>query len=126
MLRYLFKYNPLGPMGEGDLGDPQAVERVWCYYETPLWGASQVYLLQREVRRALPRIRQPVLIVQGRRDAHVAPQAAEQVYEGVASTDRTVVWLEHSGHNLLIDGERESLWALSYEWIVERAGGQPL
>ena len=126
VLRYLFKYNPLGPMGEGDLGDPQAVERVWCYDETPLWGASQVYLLQREVRRALPQIRQPVLIVQGRRDAHVAPQAAEQVYEGVASTDRTVVWLEHSGHNLLIDGERESLWALSYEWIVERAGGQPL
>jgi len=35
-----------------------------------------------------------------------------------------VVWLEHSGHNVLIDGERESLWALSYEWIMERAEGE--
>jgi len=122
VLRYLFKYNPFGPMGDDDLGDPQAAERGWCYDETPLWGASQVYLLQRKVRRALPQIRQPVLIVQGRRDAHIDPQAAEEVYEGVSSADRTVLWLEHSGHNVLIDGERESLWALSYEWMAERAG----
>jgi carboxylesterase len=124
LLRYLFRYNPLGPMGEDDLSDPQAVERGWCYDETPLWGASQVYLLQREVRRALPQIRQPILIVQGRRDRHLDPEAAQMLHDSVASTDRTVIWLEHSGHNLLIDGERESVWGLSYEWMMDRAGGE--
>jgi len=125
VLRYLVKYNPLGPMGDDDLGDPQAVERGWCYDELPMWGASEVYLLQREVRRALPGIHQPILIFQGRRDAHLHPQAAEEVYNAVASTDRTLVWLEHSGHNLLIDGERESVWARSYEWMMAQLGGAP-
>jgi carboxylesterase len=123
-LRYLLKYNPLGPMGDDDLGDPQAVERGWSYDELPLWGASEVYLLQQKMRRALPQIHQPILIVQGRRDAHLHPRAAEEVYETVASTDRTLVWLEHSGHNLLIDGERESLWALSYDWMMGLLGGE--
>lgn len=124
LLRYLFKYNPLGPMGEDDLGDPQGVERVWCYDETPLWGASQVYLLQRRVRRALPQIQLPILIVQGRRDMHLDPRAAQLLHDSVASTDRTVVWMERSGHNLLIDGERESVWELSYAWMMDRAGDE--
>jgi carboxylesterase len=124
VLRYLLKYNPLGPMGDDDLVDPRAVERGWSYDETPLWGAGEVYLLQQKVRRALPQIHQPILIVQGRRDAHLHPRAAEEVYDAVASTNRTLVWLEHSGHNLLIDGERESLWALSYDWMMGLLGGE--
>jgi carboxylesterase len=125
VLRYPLKYNPLGPMGDNDLGDPRAAERGWCYDELPMWGASEVYLLQRKVRRALPKIHQPILIFQGRRDAHLHPRAAQEVYDAVASTDRTLVWLERSGHNLLIDGERESVWALSYEWLMGRLGGNP-
>lgn len=119
-LRYLLKYNPLGAIGDDDLGDPEAIERIWCYDETPMWGAAEVYLLQRVVREALPRIHQPILIFQGRRDAQLPAQAAEMVYDHVASTDKTLVWLERSGHNLLVDGERESVWAQSYAWLMER------
>ena len=123
LLRYFLKYNPMGPIGDDDLGEPQAAERSWCYDETPLWGAGEVYLLQRKVRRALPQIRQPILIYQGRLDAHLHPQAADELYGAVASTDRTLVWLENSGHNLLIDGEREAVWAQSYEWMMGLSGG---
>ncbi len=42
----------------------------------------------------------------------------------VASTDRTLVWLENSGHNLLIDGERESVWARSYDWMMGISEGE--
>lgn len=121
-LRYLLKYSPIGAIGNEDLGDPRAVERIWCYDEVPLWGAGELYLLQREVRRALPQIRQPVLIFQGRRDAQVHPHAAQEVYDGVASGDKTLVWLEHSGHNLLADGERESVWAQSHAWMMRLLG----
>ena len=124
LLRYLLKYNPLGAMGDDDLGDPQAAERSWCYDETPLWGAAEVYLLQRRVRRALSQIRQPILIFQGRRDAHLHPRSADELYGAVASTDRSLVWLENSGHNLLIDGERESVWAQSYDWMMGLLGGE--
>ena len=120
-MRYLFKYNPLGGMGDRDLGDPEALDRIWCYDEMPLWGAGEVVRLQRQVRQALPQIRQPILIFQGRRDAQLPPKAAPTVYERVASTDKTLVWLEHSGHNLLADGERVSVWAQSHAWMLARA-----
>lgn len=123
-LRYVLKYSPFNPMGEPDMGDPEAIERAWCYDELPLWGASEVHLLQRRMRRILPQIGQPILIFQGRRDAQLAPQAAQIVYDRVASADKTLIWLEHSGHNLLIDGERESVWATSHAWIIERASRQ--
>jgi len=116
-LRHVLKYNPLGPMGDADLGDPAALDRIWCYDQLPLWGAAEVFLLQREVRQALPSIRQPILLFQGRRDQQLTERAARRVYDGVSSVDKTLVWLEHSGHNLLADGEREAVWAQSYEWI---------
>jgi len=125
-LRRVMRYNPLGPISDDDLGDPEARERVWCYDDTPLWGAGEVYLLQRQVLRALPTIRQPILIFQGRHDAQLDPQAAQILYDRIGSEDRTLVWLENSGHNVLADGERESLWEQSHDWIVERAGaGHP-
>lgn len=119
-LRYVLKYNPQGAMSDSDLGDPLAGDRIWCYDDTPLWGASEVYLLQRRVLKLLPRVGQPVLIFQGRRDKHLDPQSAQIVHERVASTDKTLVWLENSGHNVLADGEREALWARSYDWMLAR------
>ena len=116
----MLKYSPFGAVGDDDLGDPEAIERVWCYDELPLWGAGEIILLQREVVKNLPRIRQPVLIFQGRRDAQVPPESAERVYDTVSSVDKTLVWLENSGHNLLADGERELVWSRSYAWMLER------
>ena len=118
-LRYLFDYSPFGPVGDDDLGDPAAIRRIWCYDQVPLWGAGELYLFVREVRQVLPTIHQPILVFQGLRDAQVPPEAAQEVVDVVASEDKTLVWLEHSGHNLLVDGERESVWTQSYDWIME-------
>jgi carboxylesterase len=120
VLRYLLKYSPFGPLGDNDLGAPEAVNRIWCYDKLPMWGAAEVYLFSRRVRRNLGRIHQPVLIFQGRRDAQVTGRAAQIIHDGVASTDKTLVWLENSGHNLLADGQRETVWSQSYEWMMDR------
>jgi carboxylesterase len=122
IMRYVMKYNPWDDLSDDDLGDPRGIDRIWCYDDLPLWGAGEVYLLQREVLRALPRIHQPALIFQGRRDAALDPRAAQILYDGLAATDKTLVWLEHSGHNLLVDGERESVFTRSYAWLMERSG----
>jgi carboxylesterase len=121
-LRYLLKYLPPAFLEEETLVDPEAIDRIWCYDEMPLWGAAEIYLLQRQVCKALGQIRQPILIFQGRQDNWVAPDAAQILHDGVGSSDKTLVWLEHSGHNVLADGERESVWTQSYAWMMERAG----
>lgn len=120
-LRYFFKFSPFAPP-EDNLGDPEAIHRSWHYDELPMWSASEVYLLQRRVRSMLPKIRQPILIFQGRRDPQLDPQAAQIVNDGVSSTDKAVIWLQNSGHNLLVDGQRESVWQQSYEWMVRVSG----
>lgn len=118
--RYFIKYSPVDPTAESDLEDPEALDRVWCYDTRPIAAAAEVYALQRWVQRALPRIRQPVLIIQGRGDRALTPDAAQFTYERIGSGDKTLIWLEHSGHNILVDGERERVWEESYYWMAER------
>jgi carboxylesterase len=119
--RHVLKRYPLGAM-EDDLVDPDGAARQWSYEELPLWGAGEVYLLQRTVVRALPNIRQPILIFQGRRDVHCAPDSAQILHDRIGSADKRIAWLETSGHNLLVDAQRHFVWEESYRWIVERAG----
>ncbi|MBN1658868.1 MAG: alpha/beta fold hydrolase [Anaerolineae bacterium] len=118
--RHVLKRNPMGAM-EDDLVDPEGAGRQWSYDELPLWGAGEVYLLQRVVMRALPSIRLPILIFQGRRDVHCAPDAAQILHDKIGSTDKRIVWLETSGHNILVDAERQFVWEESYRWIAQRA-----
>jgi carboxylesterase len=120
-LRHVLKYAPASLIEEEALGDPEAIERIWCYDEMPLWGTAELYLLQRGVHRVLAQIRQPILIFQGRLDNWLSPDSAQILYDRVASPDKTLIWLEHSGHNVLADGEREQVWAQSYAWMMERS-----
>jgi carboxylesterase len=123
VLRYVLKYEPFAGPGDTDLGTQAAIERAWSYDRLPLYGAGEIYLLLKQVRRNLPRIHQPILIIQGRRDGRLAPEAAQIVHDEVNSADKTIVWLENSGHNLLIDGEREAVFARCYHWMTTRAKG---
>lgn len=118
-LRYLIKSLPPALMEEEVLVDPEALNRIWCYDKQSLWGVGELYWLQRAVRRNLAAIHQPVLIYQGRFDNWLAEDAAQIVYDGVSSSQKRMIWLEQSGHNVLVDGERETVWAQSYDWLME-------
>jgi len=122
IFKYFMKYSPVDHAAESDLSDPEALNRVWCYDIRPVAAAAEVYGLQRWARRALPRITQPVLIFQGQNDGTLPPEAAQITYDRIGSTDKTLIWLEKSGHNILIDSEREKVWEESYAWIRARAG----
>lgn len=117
-LRHLIKYLPSGMVEDEVLCDPEAVHRLWCYDRHSLWGVGEYCLLQRWVRRNLNAIQQPLLMYQGRHDNWLAPEAAQIIYDGVSSAHKRLVWLERSGHNVLVDGERETVWAQSYDWMM--------
>jgi carboxylesterase len=124
VLRFFYDYNPFDDVGDNP-GDPEAAARAWSYDQTALQAAAQLYLLQRQVRRTLPSIHQPLLTFLGRRDPKVHPQAGQILADGVSSTDTELIWLENSGHNVLNDGERESVWELSHKWLATRAARDP-
>ncbi|MBP2628845.1 MAG: Carboxylesterase [Firmicutes bacterium] len=81
-----------------------------CYASTPLSSLSSLINLIEHVENLLPTIHEPLLIVQGRQDRTVQPRSAEYIYDMIASNEKTLMWLEKSGHIVTIDIEREQIF----------------
>lgn len=76
-----------------------------CYRVDPVRGVRELLRFQGPVRDALPKIHQPVLVVQGRLDATLDPTAAEIVIGGVSSEHKEMHWMERSVHTVLLGPE---------------------
>ena len=61
------------------------------------------------------------LIVQSLRDSQFTPEGARWAYEQIPAEDKTLVWLERSGHNIAIDVEREEVFAQVHGLITRVA-----
>jgi len=105
-----------------DLADPQARALTWHYHRYPSSTAVQLWRLIRAARRGLEQIHCPTLIVQGPRDWALEPEGARWAYEQIPAADKTLVWLERSGHNIAVDAERETVFDHVYR-LIERVGG---
>jgi carboxylesterase len=77
----------------------------------------QLVRLQGQVRRRLPRIRQPLLVIQGRLDETVHASVPEVIAARVASDKKEVHWLERSPHVLLLDQEWQQAAALTLSFL---------
>lgn len=89
-------------------GPATVVDERWKGYEAyPIPAAIQLTRLQREVKRRLSRVDQPLLIVQGRLDRLVDPLVPDLIHRAVASTEKESHWLAESQHCLLLDHEWE-------------------
>ncbi len=93
-----------------DLADPSGRMLTWHYPRYPACSVSQVLRLVQETRRSLGQVRCPTLIVQSRRDGTLVPEGARWAYEKIPAAEKRLVWLERSGHNILVDVEREAVF----------------
>jgi carboxylesterase len=107
------------PNIESDLTDPEAEERFSCYQVIPVRCVGSVRQLLRLVRRELPRIQVPALIMQGENDHHVPADSAPIIFEELGAADKEIVWWPNSGHCITVDSEREAVWARAYEFIAK-------
>jgi carboxylesterase len=123
----LFKWLPLlywlrpwiGPSkGPDDLADPQARALTWHYQRYPSVAALEVYRLIRAARHSLAQIHCPVLIIQSPRDSLLESDGARWAYQQIPAADKTLFWLERSGHNIAVDAEREQVFAHVYRLIA--------
>ena len=73
--------------------------------------------LGQEVRRQLSQISQPVLVMQGRSDKTVSEDVGEIIVAGVTSEQAEQVWLEQSGHVILLEGELDEITAVTLNFI---------
>lgn len=87
------------------------------YNVIPVPAAAQFYRLQKQVRRELRAVTQHVIIFQGRKDATIIPESASIIYNKIASVDKKLVWLENSGHTLLLGTEYLSVYQDTLSFI---------
>ena len=89
-------------------------ERAMRRYQSParripLRATQEVERLLGEMRDALPRVRVPVLIAQGRRDWVIPRESARAIAAGLPGEAR-VLWLPRSGHVATLDRDRNVLY----------------
>ncbi len=72
---------------------------------------ASLYAYSREIPNLLSFVKAPILILHSKRDQVIAPRSATIIHEKVSSKDRSLVWFERSGHEMLLDCEREAVVA---------------
>ena len=83
-----------------------------CYFETfNLRAVNSALDLIKIVKSKLGELEQPTLIFQGKSDSVVAPQGAQWVFDGLASQDKTIHWVENANHFLPLDCDRDFVFA---------------
>jgi carboxylesterase len=87
------------------------------YRVNPLKGAIQLLRLQQEVRRRLPRITQPVLIVQGRQDLTVHPGVPDEIESRVNARIVEKHWMENSSHVVIVDKELDRVGEITLAFL---------
>lgn len=117
VLKYLIRKKPKSDESDSDLTDPEADLRLWSYKDNPVFAAHEFLRLLRRVRRALPQITCPMLIIHSTLDTAIHPNSARLTYERVGSADKELVTLRNSGHCITVDSEWEAVAEKTYEFI---------
>ncbi|MEW5865484.1 MAG: alpha/beta fold hydrolase [Bacillota bacterium] len=82
---------------------------LWSYDRTPTACVPHLLALIRRVRRELPSITAPALVVQGERDNTVDPKSADFILKHLGSREKRLVMLRNSGHLVTLDQDLPDL-----------------
>ncbi|MHB0922882.1 MAG: alpha/beta hydrolase [Bellilinea sp.] len=87
------------------------------YTVVPVPAVAQFHRLQKQVRRGLSKVRAPVLIFQGVKDTTIVPSKAAFLYNKIPGADKKLIWLENSGHTLLLGLEHPLVYQETKKFI---------
>lgn len=110
------------PKGAPDWHDAAAAQGHVTYPAYPTRAAAELRDLMRDVRRNLPNMRAPLLIVQARGDKAVPPESMEVLLKNVGSADKDALWLEDSGHVITRDRQRRTVFDAVSDFINRTVG----
>ncbi len=89
------------------------------YDKYPLAPLASLMELLQTVKKELPEITEPVLLIQSRVEHTVIPDSATYIYEHIGSSDKDLLWLDSSGHMAILGDEREKIFSRIHEFIKE-------
>jgi carboxylesterase len=121
-LSLVWKYMPKGPP---DWRDPEALKERVAYTAYPLRAIAEVDELLRVMHGALRRVSVPVLLMHSREDDFAHPSSMPRIYDGLASRDKTMVWIDRSNHIITCDISRELVFSTAASFVDRITGLAP-
>jgi len=99
--------------------DLEALENHKCYENYPTRSVLDVYKLLRAVKKSVPDIKIPTLVIQGKKDPSVPSSFPKWIYKNISSKSKKLVWIEKGGHVIPEDAGRFQLFEEIDKWVKE-------
>ena len=106
--------------GGRSVHDPVASAAMIAYRRSTPQLLIELDRIVRMARTALPRVVQPVLVIQSRDDNRIPPASAAESFESIGSQDKTLHWTSGNGHVVTVDYDHEALEQLAADWLETR------
>ena len=102
-----------------------AEEKPYYSHEFPTAAVAQMAASVEEVKKVLPDIKIPALILQSLEDTRVKPESAALLNASLSSTLKRVIFYPNGTHILLKSDAEQQALEDAYQFIVETAGMDP-
>ncbi len=97
---------------------PLSGEAFPYYYEKrPTAAVAQLHEMIRRLKKLLPQVVQPILILQSIEDETIKPESADYIFSNVGSRDKTLVRFEQGSHVLIKNERREEVFKIIEDFI---------
>jgi carboxylesterase len=94
------------PKGRRHMKDVPAICNL-TYHCLPVGCVYELLDVIEAVKRQLPEVKVPLLVMQGERDHTVQIKSARYIYERAGTERKSLIWLKDSGHLIPLDADRE-------------------
>ncbi len=94
--------------------------KPYYYEKRPTAAVAELIEMIEAMKEGLPKIDEPIFIVQSLKDQTVKPESAQFIMTNVSSLDRTFIWFDEGQHVIIKDNQREEVFRLISEFIHEQ------
>ena len=105
--------------GPSDWQDLSMAQDHVDYPAYPTRAVIELCDLLDAMRQSLPKVTAPVLLVHSRKDGGVPPENMQRIYDQLGSKDKSMFWLENSGHVVTRDQERQRVFEAAEAFVKE-------
>jgi carboxylesterase len=116
-LRWLSILQPAVSKGAPDWRNPEAGKDHIDYPYYPTRTLAELCDLLAELRPKLPQVHIPVMLFHSKLDAGVLPLNAEQIFNHLGTQDKTLHWVENSGHVITREPDRQQVFEMTEAFI---------
>jgi len=114
ILRWLVPYVE---KGKPDWRNQEAASNHVDYPLYPTRSVLELQKLMTLMRSELPKVKVPALLVQSHGDAGIPAESMDIIFDAISSTDKTKLWVENSGHVVIREPERETIFTAVKQFL---------